>query len=280
MTIYNINAERLLFTPMKKDLQLNTIYVEDCAAGMLRIPDGYIDMIITSPPYDNLRRYMSSHQEWNFDVFKKVANQISRVLKPGAVCVWVVNDATIKKSETGTSFHQALYFKEECGLLLYDTMIYAKDNPVPQVQKRYVSRFEYMFVFSKGVPKTFNPILEPCKTVGKVNNWGRNIYPGEKTATQVRDIEHRPVKQYKIHGNIFNYGVGGSQFGHPAIFPLRLAIDQILTWSNIGDIVLDPFMGSGTTAVACKELERMYLGFEKEKTYYDISIKRLNNKLF
>lgn len=264
---------------MKRDLQLNTIYVEDCSDGMLRIPDCYIDMIITSPPYDNLRRYMSSRQDWNFNVFKSVANQISRVLKHGGVCVWVVNDATIKKSETGTSFLQALYFKNECGLLLYDTMIYAKDNPVPQMQRRYVSRFEYMFVFSKGAPKTFNPIMEPCKRVGKVKNWGRNIFPGEKTATPVRDIEHRPVKEYKIHGNIFNYGIGGTSFGHPAIFPLKLAIDQIITWSNIGDVVLDPFMGSGTTAVACKELERLYLGFEKEKTYYDISMKRLNNKL-
>lgn len=265
---------------MNRELQINTIYVEDCSDGMLRIQDCSIDMVITSPPYDNLRKYMSAHQAWNFDVFKKVANQISRVLKPGGVCVWVVNDATIKKSETGTSFLQALYFKNECGLLLYDTMIYAKDNPVPQVQRRYVSQFEYMFVFSKGAPKTFNPILEPCKRVGMVNNWGRNIFPGEKTATQVRDIERRPVKEYKIHGNIFNYGVGGNSFGHPAIFPLKLAKDQILTWTNIGDIVLDPFMGSGTTAVACKELERFYLGFEKEKTYYNISIKRLNNELF
>ena len=141
-------------------LELNKIYNMDCIEGMKLIDDESIDLVITSPPYDNLRKYEGIN--WNFEIFQKIAKELFRIIKKGGVIVWVVNDATINGSETGTSFKQALYFKE-IGFNLYDTMIYAKKNILPLSHKRYEQGFEYMFILSKNVPKTFNPILENKK---------------------------------------------------------------------------------------------------------------------
>jgi len=137
------------------------VYNENCLDTMRRFPDNYIDLVVTSPPYDNLRSY----QGYSFN-FEFIAKQLYRVTKQGGVVVWVVNDATIKGSETGTSFKQALYFKE-IGFNLHDTMIYAKENTPPKTHNRYEQQFEYMFVFSKEKPKTFNPITIPCRYAGK-----------------------------------------------------------------------------------------------------------------
>ena len=133
------------------------LFCGDCLNVMKQLPAESVDCVITSPPYDNLRDYNGS-SVWNFDVFKRAANEIKRIIKQGGVVVWVVNDATIKGSETGSSFRQALYFKE-IGLNLHDTMIYQKANPIPQNHNRYEQSFEYMFVLSKGKPKTFNPLI-------------------------------------------------------------------------------------------------------------------------
>ena len=140
---------------------MNKIIQGDCLEVMKSIPDKSIDMVLTSPPYDNLRDYKG----YTFN-FEGIAQEIYRVLKDGGVCVWIVGDATIKGSETGTSFRQALYFKE-IGFNLHDTMIWYKTNPMPYIKKNcYTPCFEYMFVFSKGKPNTFNPIMIECKTKG------------------------------------------------------------------------------------------------------------------
>ena len=141
----------------------------DCLELMKGIPDGSIDLTVTSPPYDNLRTYNGNIGQWNFEKFKAVAKELYRVTASGGVVVWVVGDATIKGSETGTSFKQALYFKE-CGFNLHDTMIYAKKAPIPLTHNRYEQQFEYMFIFSKGKTKTFNPIMDDCKSSGKTNH--------------------------------------------------------------------------------------------------------------
>ena len=260
-------------------IELDTIYNEDCLVGMKRIQSGSVDLIVTSPPYDNLRKYGGAVNCLTFDKFKAIATEIKRVLKDGGVCVWVVGDATIDGSETGTSFRQALYFKDECGLLLYDTMLYMKANPIPQTQKRYEQMFEYMFVLSKGKPKTFNPIMERCKKAGKPQQWGRKINTDEKTAKHLRADDMQLTRETKIRGNVFIYGIGGRKTGHPAIFPERLALEQVYSWSNEQDTVLDPFMGSGTTAIACVKARRHFIGFELSKEYYDEAIKSVDGWL-
>lgn len=242
----------------------------DSAVELTKFSDNYFDMILTSPPYDNLRSYKG----YSFN-FEKIAQELFRVLKPNGTMVWVVGDATIKGSETGTSFKQALYFKE-IGFNLYDTMIYEKQNPIPQNHKRYEQCFEYMFVLTKGTPKTFNPIKVPCKTAGNHENWGnRKTVMDNNQCRRHRGTEIRITKDTKQHTNVFIYSVGGSKTGHPAVFPLQLALDQISTWSNENDLVLDPFCGSGTTGVACKNLNRNFVGIEISSDYVDLASDRI-----
>ena len=247
-------------------LELNKTYNMDCLEGLKEIEDNSVDLVVTSPPYGNLRKYNGF--SWDFE---GVAKELYRVTKDGGVVVWVVGDATVKGSETGTSFRQALYFKG-IGFNLYDTMIYEKTNPIPGNAKRYTQSFEYMFVLSKGLCNTFNPVMEPCK------------YAGCGTSPKIYDINgnlsgngRRIIKDNKVHSNIFRYtvgNVGNGQIKHPAVFPLQLATDHIVSWSNPNDIILDPFMGSGTTAVACINTHRNFIGFELSKEYCDIASDR------
>lgn len=242
----------------------------DSAIELAKFEDNYFDMVLTSPPYDNLRSYKG----YTFD-FETIAKELYRVLKSNGTMVWVVGDATIKGSETGTSFKQALYFKN-IGFKLYDTEIYLKKNPIPQNHKRYEQCFEYMFVLTKGTPKTFNAIRVPCKTAGKAENWGnRNVVMDNNQCRRHRGEDIRITKDTKQHTNVFEYSIGQSKTNHPAVFPLRLALDNIYTWSNEGDLVLDPFCGSGTTGVACKKLDRNFIGIDTSKEYVELAKQRI-----
>ncbi len=239
----------------------------DCLERMKEIPDSSIDLTVTSPPYDNLRTYNNT-LDWGEHVWKPVLRELFRVTKQGGVVVWVVGDATIKGSETGTSFKQALYAKE-IGFNLHDTMIYKKANAMPNANsKRYRQCFEYMFVFSKGEPKAFNPITVEVKRfdIGKQRQKNGSIANYER--------KYSENKERKID-NIFEYGVGGLKIEHPAIFPEQLANDHIISWSNEGDTVLDCFMGSGSTGVACINTKRNFIGIEKDAGYFEIAKKRI-----
>jgi len=250
--------------------ELNKIYNTDCIEGMKLLDDECIDLTVTSPPYDNLRTYNGF--TWDFE---SVAKELYRVTKQGGVVVWVVGDATIKGSETGTSFRQALYFME-CGFNLHDTMIYGKNNPIPQNHNRYEQQFEYMFVLSKGKPNTFNPIKEKTKTAGKSYSWKNTNDYGKNSAKRSRD-ETSVVKSEKNRFNIWFMNVAKSKFTNSAPFPEQLANDHIISWSNEGDTVLDPFMGSGTTAKMAIENKRNFIGFELSEEYCEIANERINN---
>jgi len=242
------------------------------------IPDGSVDLVVTSPPYDNLRTYNGT-LDWGGRVWKPVIQELFRVIKQGGVVVWVVGDATFKGSETGTSFKQALYFME-CGFNLHDTMIYQKDNPPPVGgSNRYYQHFEYMFVFSKGQIRAFNPI----KTVRR-NKWEDKRTERFKVFTRNKDGDFEKKKvslcgDVKI-GNIWKYVVSGGsltkdKINHPAMFAEKLAEDHILSWSNEGDTVLDPFMGSGTTGKMAVLNKRAFIGIEKDAGYFEIARNRI-----
>lgn len=251
---------------------IDRIYNCDCSDGLKKLDDNSIDLTVTSPPYDNLRDY----DGYYFD-FHTVASELYRVTKDGGVVVWVVSDSTINGSETGTSFKQALYFKE-IGFNLYDTMIYQKQNYIPLTHRRYEQSFEYMFVLAKGKPKSFNPIMVDCIGAGRVEKYGigRRKLLDKKQSMRVPNVTtYEVTKDHKIHSNIFTYTCGGSDSGHPAVFPYQLAYDMVTSWSDIGDVVLDPFIGSGTTALACIESGRHYIGFEISKDYVDIANMRI-----
>lgn len=256
-------------------MQLNVIHNEDCLFTMGFMHQECIDLILTSPPYDNLRKYKG----FSFE-FESIAKELFRVVKKGGVVIWIVGDQTVKGSETGNSFKQALYFKE-VGFNLNDTMIFEKKNPLPTDKTyRYLQCFEYMFVFSKGNPKTFKPLTEP--TIGKrktyKSSWGRDTNDKLILSTG----KERVVSDVKIRRNIFEYGISLNvattdkiAFKHPAIFPEKLAEDHILSWSNEGDVVYDPFMGSGTVAKMCLKHKRKFIGSEISDEYVQIALERI-----
>ena len=253
-------------------LELNKIYCMDNIEGLKKLDYDSIDLTVTSPPYDNLRNYKGF--KWNFE---EVAKQLYRITKIGGVVVWVVGDSTKNGSESCTSFKQALYFRK-IGFNLHDTMIYKKVNPIPLNHNRYEQCFEYMFIFSKLKIKTFNPLLEQCKTTGVYRN-RRNSGRVKESAVRNRD-ELIITKETKYKNNIWEYVVGGKKeerMNHPAVFPEQLAQDHILSWSNEGDLILDPFMGSGTTAKMAKLNNRNFIGFEISQEYCDFANKRIEN---
>ena len=247
----------------------------DCLEKMKDIPDVSIDLTVTSPPYDNLRKYNG----YVFD-FEGIAKELYRVTKDGGVVVWVVGDATIKGSETGTSFRQALYFKDVCGFSLHDTMIYAKNNYIPLTHNRYEQQFEYMFVLSKGKPRVFNALMKDNKQAGLLKG-GTFRQNKDELGKRHRDVG---VAKKSIRPNIFFYNVGlhnstndKGAFKHPAIYPESLAYDHIISWSNEGDTVLDPMMGSGTTGKVAKKLNRRFIGIDISKEYLDIAKRRIED---
>ena len=251
-------------------MKTNHIITGDSAEVLKGFDADCIDLTVTSPPYDNLRTYKG----FTFD-FEAIARELYRVTKPGGVVVWVVGDATVNGSETGTSFTQALFFKS-LGFNLHDTMIYEKINFIPLTHNRYEQSFEYMFIFSKGKPATFTPKREANKTAGNVYNLARKGYCATvKEGAQRRRQQIVEVKENKIHRNIFQYSTGGGRVGHPAPFPMELARDHILTWSKPGDIVLDCFAGSGTTCKMAKENGRQYIGIEISSEYVGLAEKRI-----
>lgn len=263
---------------MNEDIKL---YHGDCIEVMQDlIRKGVkVDLTVTSPPYDNLRTYNGTC-EWNFDIFKKVAKCLYDITKDGGVVVWVVGDATINGSETGTSFRQALYFKE-IGFNLHDTMIWEKSTftATGALKTRYGQVFEYMFILSKGKIKTFNPIKDKKnKTEGyKIHGTIRNADGSMRRKSSIGKI----IQSYGVRFNVWRLNTENSSLRkfHPAIFPEQLANDHILSWSNEGDFVLDCFMGSGTTGKMAVLNNRKFVGIEKVKEYFDLSEKRINEAI-
>lgn len=250
--------------------QLNQIYSGECSQMMVALPDGCIDLTVTSPPYDSLRSYSG----YTFD-FERIAAQLYRVTKQGGVVVWVVADETKNGSESGTSFRQALGFMA-VGFNLYDTMFWEKLSRIP-TEGRYYSVIEYMFVFSRGQPKTINYINDHKNvTIGARKQKDAVINKGNNQ----KKSAYLVTPKYSRRSNLWGYPTGqhdNYSNSHPAIFPEALARDHILSWSNPGDVVLDPMVGSGTTAKQAHLLGRHYLGFDISEEYCQLARRRVAN---
>ena len=255
------------------------VLLGDCVEIMKSFGDESVDLTVTSPPYDNLRTYNG----YSFN-FESIALELFRITKPGGVVVWVVGDATVNGSETGTSFRQALFFKDECGFNLHDTMIYQKNHVFAYDPRngRYKQAFEFMFVLSKGRPSTYNPIadVESKKTESKSITGGRSA---SGKLREAKDVQH---KQFQDRPNVWRYGTGMNQstkdreaFKHPAIFPEGLACDHIISWSNPGDLIFDPFTGSGTTGKMALIENRNFIGCEISEDYLKIAESRIHKAL-
>jgi site-specific DNA-methyltransferase (adenine-specific) len=257
-------------------MEINKIYNESNLETMSRMPDNYIDLVVTSPPYDDMRDYKG----YSFP-FEETAKELYRITKEGGVVVWIVNDSVKEGSETLTSFRQALYFKDICGFKVHDTMIYEKDFLSKPDKNRYHQSFEYMFVLCKNSVKTFNPIKDK-----KLKDKWRT-----PNAIRIKNGEMRKQNNYTdidriMYGNRFNIWKYKSAHGfndldinftknHPAILNIKIVNDHIVSWSNENDLVYDPFMGSGTTAVSCLQLNRNFIGSEISSEYYNTSLNRI-----
>ena len=255
-------------------IEIDQIYNEDCLLTMQRMPDGMVDLVVTSPPYDNLRTYNG----YSFD-FERIAKELYRVVKQGGVVVWIVNDATINGSETGTSFRQALFFKE-CGFNLHDTMIWIKNGGGAVGSNFcYMQNFEYMFVFSKGRPNYVNLICDKPNNEASIGK--QYARKGRRRNNGKVRLENRPETKADSRRNNWWYMVSQKEEGtefHPAVFPEALARDHIYSWSEVGGVVYDPFMGSGTTAKMAVRLKRHYIGSEISVEYAELARKRVWNE--
>lgn len=269
---------------MKVLLRKNKIYNENCLRTMSRMPDGHIDLTVTSPPYDDMRTYndrITGHKEkynGHSFPFEEIARELYRVTKQGGVVVWIVNDTCCVGNESGTSFRQALYFKE-CGFNLFDTMIYSKP-PRGAVgnNKTYWQAFEYMFILSKGQPKTINLLMDRKNKDARDGDNGTKRLPNGS----LLQLSRGGYGEYGRRTNIWEYNIGKGHstddafaHQHPAIFPEKLAKDHIHTWSNEGDLVYDPMMGSGTVAKMCIFMARDFIGSEIDKSYCKITEQRI-----
>ena len=262
---------------MVKPNGVNKILCGACQEVLASLKEECVDLTVTSPPYDNIRDYKGySFEE---EDFRAIVSQLFRVTKKGGVVVWIVGDATMNGSESGTSFRQALGFMEG-GFKLHDTMIYEKNTssfPARRTGKRYTQIFEYMFVFCKGKIKTGNLICDKPNKWAGWTNWGKNTQRGKDgKLKKTKDI--KPVPEFSPRNNIWRYNVGKGfnssdkeSHSHPAIFPEKLAEDHILSWSNEGDVVLDPFVGSGTTCKMAKKNKRHYIGIDISEEYCNLA---------
>ncbi len=255
-------------------MKLNDIRNENCLDTMKLMDAAFVDLVVTSPPYDKMREY----EGYSLERFEQIAVDLYRVMKNGGVVVWVIGDQTIKGNETGTSFRQALYFKE-IGFNLFDTMIYLKP-PRGAVgnNKTYWQSFEYMFVFSKGQPKTINLIKDRKNKEARKGDTGTKRLPDGS----LLKLKREGYGNYGRRTNVWEYMIGNGHSAsdkiahkHPAIFPEQLAQDHILSWSKPGDLVYDPFLGSGTVALMAELNERNYIGSEINANYCKIAKERL-----
>jgi len=257
---------------------LGKLYHGNCLEIMPQLEP--VNLVLTSPPYDDLRTY-NDESIWNFEVFTGIARQLFRATKKGGVVVWVVGDATINGSETGSSFKHALYFKE-IGFNLHDTMIFERDSFQKPNQNRYWACFEYMFVFSNGKPLTANMIQDrPNSQSGKVIS-SKTVRNSDGTTSKRNPVI---ISEYGKRKNVWAFSTGFGKgttdkiaYSHPATFPEKLAHDHILSWSNYGDAVLDPMCGSGTTCKMAEKLNRKWIGIEISEEYCEISAKRIEQE--
>jgi site-specific DNA-methyltransferase (adenine-specific) len=254
-------------------IEINKLYNENCIDTLSRMDDNFIDLVLTSPNYDNARNY--HNMTWG--EFRNISNLLYEKTSVGGTVVWVVADQTINGCETLSSFKQVLYLSE-CGFNVLDTMIYEK-NGVGSSGSRYCynQAFEYMFVLTKGKIKTFNPIKDIVPKRAN-NTYSKGQRLGKSGANNKRIYKKSPTSSKRT--NIWKYSVGfineDDRTVNTAQFPEQLAEDHIISWSNEGDLVYDPFGGGMTTAKMCIKNKRNYICSEIVTAYCEAGQKRID----
>lgn len=258
------------------EFELNEIYCIDCVEGMKKIPDNSVDIVVTSPPYDGIRDYNG----FNFDLHE-TGRGLIRILKEGGIVAMVIQDQTKNFGKTLTSFKTIIDWCDNIGFKLFECVIYRKHGSEGAWwTNRFRVDHEYMPIFLKGEkPQYFNKenLKVPSIHGGKVMTGSGSRRTDGKTNARVT----RPINTMKCRGTIWNYLMAGDKDPikrqHPAPFPDQIPLDFIECFCPPGGVVLDPFMGSGSTAVAAKKLNRKYIGFDTSEEYIKIAHARLRN---
>lgn len=248
----------------------------NCVEELKKIPSDSIDLTVTSPPYDKIRDY-EDNAYLNIKDTECIIEELYRVTKMGGTVVWIIGDSVVDGDESGTSFYHALSFKQH-GFKLKDTMIYIKNGGINAgALNAYQQKFEYMFVFTKGKQKTHNLIRDRKNKYVETRKKLKRQKDGSFKEQEFK------TEEYGVRYNYWVYDTGKNKstkdkiaFEHPAIFPEELAKDHIISWSNIGDVVLDPFMGSGTTGKMALINGRNFVGIEISEKYYHIAEERIS----
>ena len=249
--------------------ELNQVHNQDNLAAMAEMPAKSVKFCLTSPPYDALRVYDGQPVD-GFD-FVATAKELARLMADDGVINWIVADQVVDGSETGNSLRQALHFRDVLGFKM-NTIYFVKTNPTPnKPRKSLTPQVEYWFTFYRETPQAISWLQEPSKFAGKSTNGSNGRTDGWTKA------KNRVIKDMKRAGNFRQYTVGKDDTGpHPAPFPLALAIDAIYMFGQEAPFIFDPFMGSGTTAVASEYVGLPWLGFDTGEMYCQWTNKRVD----
>jgi DNA modification methylase len=254
---------------------INKTHCAESSVALKKLPDNCIDIVVTSPPYDRIRDYNGF--ECNLH---NIGEQLSRVLKDGGIIVMVIQDQTKDFGKSLTTFRTILDWCDNFNLKLFETVIYKKHGAEGAWwTKRFRVDHEYIPVFLKGKrPAYFTKehLKIPSKHAGKTMTGCATRLTNGSTLKS-KKLKINPTK---CRGTIWDYvtcGDGGKlKHEHPATFPDKIPVDFIETFCPPGGIVLDPFMGSGTTALAALNLGRNFLGFDISNEYVSLANKRVD----
>lgn len=253
---------------------INTIICGDAVEVLKTLPDESVDLVVTSPPYDELRVYNG----FSLDLHA-VGVELYRVMKDGGIVAMVIQDSTKDFGKSLTSFRTIVDWCDNIGFKLFETCIYHKNGTEGAWWKsRFRVDHEYMPIFLKGrKPQYFNkePLKIPSKHGGKVMSGSGN----RKTDGTTTAVVRREINPMKCRGTVWDYLMAGDKNPlkrrHPAVFPDKIPFDFIKCFCPEGGVVLDPFVGSGSTAVMAKVLERKYIGIDISREYCDLAEERL-----
>ncbi|MEM4270655.1 MAG: site-specific DNA-methyltransferase [Candidatus Pacearchaeota archaeon] len=283
-----MNAEK----EMLGELELNKIYCMDALEFLKKIPDKSVDLIVTSPPYADTVSYGKKVEVFNPEKyviwFLELCREVQRFLKPTGSFILNINDRATNGERSTYVFELVYRIVKETGLKLFDRYIWFKKSALPMTgEKRLNDRIEYIFHFVKDTKKfkTYTDrIREPYAEVSlkrfknKVHGNDIILPDGRTVLSQRGSSKPHPLGKKPI--TVFRFDTGSALRGleHPAPFHPQLPEFFIKWLTDEGDVVLDPFIGSGTTAVACKELGRKFIGCDISQEYVDIANKRLSRQ--
>lgn len=270
-------------------LELNKIYNEDCLEGLKRIEDDSVDIVFTSPPYADRRKnsYKGFHHTVYNDWFVQVAAEIKRILKPTGSFFLNIKPHCENGERLLYTYELVIRLRNDLGLKFVDEFSWTKNGVPGRFVGRFKNAFEPVYHFKKGDKVTFNPyeVAEPMKeeSVARANRKASGESKNGSGFAGMRRNETMKNRKLALPSNHLHIPQRSNQFTlqseHPAVFPLELPEFFIKAFSNEGDVVLDPFIGSGTTAIACINTNRNYIGFELEKEYYDLANERINSHI-